>query len=333
MNRRQFVALAGAAAAPGQRPRAASEPVNTVRGPVRPGRLGTTLIHEHILVDFIGANEASPARYNADDVFRTALPKLQELAERGCKTLVECTPAYLGRDPALLRRLSEATGLHIVTNTGFYGANADKHVPAFAHSETPEQLASRWTAEFRKGIDATGIRPAFMKIGVDAGPLAGVDRKLIEAACICHGQTRMRMHVHCGNGAAARDILEVLQQRRVPPAAFVWVHAQNERDRAVHLEAAGLGAWLEFDGVNQPSHQNHAAAVLELAGAGLLDQLLISQDSGWYRVGEPRGGAYNGYTYLFDSFLPDLRKRGLSDVQIRKLIVDNPARVLSRQTR
>jgi phosphotriesterase-related protein len=57
--------------------------------------------------------------------------------------------------------------------------------------------------------------------------------------------------------------------------------------------------------------------------------VLISQDSGWYRVGEPGGGQFNGYTYIFDEFLPLLKKRGLSEQQLRTLTITNPAKVLT----
>ena len=69
-----------------------------------------------------GAAVASRSRYDAEEVFKTALPHLLDVQKRGCRTLVECTPAYLGRDPQLLARLSEASGLQILTNAGYYGA-------------------------------------------------------------------------------------------------------------------------------------------------------------------------------------------------------------------
>ena len=168
-------------------------------------------IHEHVLVDFVGAGEVGRHRYDVDEVFRTVLPHLQAVKERGARTLVECTPAWLGRDPALLRRLSEASGLHIVTNTGYYGAAQDKYLPAHAFVESAARLAERWTAEWRDGIEGTGIRPGFLKTGVDAGPLSAVDRKLITAAALCHGQTELRIHCHTGDGRAAMDILSVLE--------------------------------------------------------------------------------------------------------------------------
>ncbi len=289
---------------------------------------GMTLMHEHILVDFGGAEVASPSRYQAGDVVRAALPNLKEVRAQGFETFVECTPAYLGRDPRLLRRLARESGLRFLTNTGWYGANNDKHLPKEAWSLSAEEIATRWIREYREGIDGSGVRPAFQKIGVDAGPLSEIDRKLIVAACLCHKSTGLRMHVHTGKGAAA-GILEELARRSVPASAYVWVHAQNETDSALHVAAAKAGAFVELDGVNAGSADAHAKAVLHLMEAGLGGQVLISQDSGWYRVGEPGGGQFNGFTYLWDSFVPQLRKRGLTEAQVRMLLVENPARALA----
>ncbi|MCS6951139.1 MAG: phosphotriesterase, partial [bacterium] len=89
--------------------------VFTVTGRVRADRLGVILPHEHVLVDFIGADRVSRSRYDPEEVYRVVLPYLQRLRKAGCRTLVECTPAYLGRDPQLLQRLSKASGLHLLT--------------------------------------------------------------------------------------------------------------------------------------------------------------------------------------------------------------------------
>jgi len=247
VDRRSFLAALPALAAgrPWLAPPRHPPRVLTVRGPVDPAELGTTLVHEHVLVDFVGADKVSRQRYDAEEAFRTVLPHLMALKQRGGRTLVECTPAWLGRDPALLRRLSEASGLHIVTNTGYYGASQHKYLPAHAFEESAERLAERWTSEWLHGIEGPSIRPGFLKTGVDAGPLAEVDRKLITAAALCHRRTALRIHCHTGDGRAAMDILSTLDEQGVSPAAFVWVHAQNEKDRALHLRAARAGAWTQ----------------------------------------------------------------------------------------
>ncbi|MGD8897478.1 MAG: phosphotriesterase [Acidobacteriota bacterium] len=333
MERRTFLAslaagLPLACRAPGAPTESALGLILTVRGPLEPSALGTTLVHEHLLVDFAGADQVNRDRYDADEVFETVLPHLVALRECGCQTLIEATPAYLGRDPLLLRRLSEASALQIVTNTGYYGANDDKHVPEHAYRESPRQLADRWTREFRHGIEGTDVRPGFLKIGVDSGALTEIDRKLVEAAALCHLDTGLTIAVHTGKGAA-REVLGTLTAAGVAPAAWVWVHAQNEEDRSTHAWAASEGAWVEFDGVGPHSMDAHADAVVDMTQAGYLDHVLVSQDAGWYHVGERGGGSYRSQTFLFEEFVPVLHDRGLSEEQVRTLLVDNPARAFA----
>jgi predicted metal-dependent phosphotriesterase family hydrolase len=324
IGRRAFLA---ALALGGAQARAAASPgrVMTVQG-WRPAQsLGITLSHEHVLVDFVGADRVSRDRYDADEAFRAVLPHLQAVRARGCRTFLECTPAYLGRDPLLLARLARASGVQLVTNTGFYGASDDKYVPKLAYEETAEQLAARWTAELENGIEGTGVRPGFIKTAVDAGPLSEIDRKLLRAAALCHKRTGLTIASHTGSGVAALETIELLKAEGVSPEAFVWVHAQNEKDRALHLRAADQGAWLSFDGIREDGVDAHAESVADLAERGRLPQLLVSQDAGWYRVGEARGGQFRPYTSLFDAFLPALRARGITQGQIDGLLVANPA--------
>jgi phosphotriesterase-related protein len=99
--------------------------------------MGLTLIHEHLLVDFIGAETITPDRWNRTDVVAKMLPYLKELNRLGCRTLLECTPAFLGRDPLLLRELSERSGIQILTNTGYYGAVNNKYLPPTLSPKLP----------------------------------------------------------------------------------------------------------------------------------------------------------------------------------------------------
>ena len=309
--------------------RTARARIETVRGPVAGDQLGLTLMHEHVLVDFIGAAHVSPSRYDPEEAFTVVLPHLQEARRLGCRTLVECTPAYLGRDPRLLRRLSEASDVQILSNTGYYGAAKDKHLPPHAFTETAEQLAARWIREWERGIDATDIKPAFMKIGVDEAPLSEVDAKLVRAAALTHRSTGLPIAAHTGSGAAAIEELGILEHATVPLSAFIWVHAHAERDAAFHVRAATRGAWVEFDGISAQSVARHVELVRRMKASGLLDRVLVSHDAGWYRVGEPGGGQFRPYDTLFTAFVPALKTSGFSDREIQQLLVDNPRRALA----
>jgi phosphotriesterase-related protein len=338
MTRREWLAagaatLASACAARGagpvERGTGRSHEVETVTGRIPADKLGVTLMHEHVLVDFGGAEIAGPHRYDAGNVFEVVLPHLRQLRTLGCDTLVECTPAYLGRDPALLERLSKASGIQILSNTGYYGAANDKHLPRHAFRETAEQLAARWIREHERGIDGSPVKPAFMKIGVDGAPLSDVDRRLLQAAAVTHRETGLAVASHTGSGAAALEQLDLLEAARVPLSAFIWVHAQSEADPAFHERVAARGAWVEFDGIAPATVERHVTLVRRMKDQGSFGNVLVSHDAGWYRVGEPAGGRFRPYDTLFTAFLPALRASGFTDADVRQLLVANPRRALA----
>ncbi len=307
--------------------------VQTVQGVIRSVDMGITLPHEHILVDFIGAESVSPDRYDAEEVFRVALPHLQQLYKLGCRTLVECTPAYLGRDAALLQRLSKASGLQILTNTGYYSAVGGKYLPSHAFSETATQLSARWVREWAAGIDGTGIKPGFIKISVDKAPLKEYSQKIVKAAALTHLQTGLTIAAHTGNGAAALEEIEILRSNGVKESAFIWVHAQNEKDAKVHQEMARRGAWVEFDGLNAENIEDYLQYVQSMRKAGLLQNTLLSHDAGWYHAGETGGGSYRPYDTLFKRLLPSLRRIGFTGAQIDQLLVVNPRNAFTLRIR
>lgn len=307
--------------------------VMTVSGPIAPEQMGTTLPHEHVLVDFGGAEVVSPDRYDRYDVFETVLPYLQRARALGVRTLVEATPAYLGRDPLLLRRLADASGVQLVVSTGYYGAREDQHLPRHAFGEPADSLAARWIREWTDGIDGTGIRPGFIKIGVDTGPLSEMDRKLIQAAARTHRRTGLTIAAHTGPAAGALDQLAVLEEEGVDPSAWIWVHAQAEDDSTLHVRAAQSGAWISFDGLAPGDVDRYVARVALMKSEGLLQRVLVSHDAGWYHVGEPGGGTFRPYEALFTDFLPALEAAGFTDDEIHQLTVVNPAEAYAVRVR
>ena len=308
--------------------------IMTVRGPISAENLGTVLSHEHILVDFAGADVAIlPDRYNPVEVFNTVLPYLREIRQAGCDAFFDFTPDYLGREPRLLKRFSDATGLHIITNTGYYAARGGVHLPRHAREETADKLAARWITEYEEGIGDTGIRPGFIKIGVEAGSLSEIDARLVRAAALTHRATGLTIAVHTGPAEGAFEQLAILNEEGVDPSAWIWVHAQAERDRGLHVEAAKQGAWVAFDGIQERHLERDIALLKNMQDNELLDQVLLSQDAGWYSVGEEKGGGFRGYSYLLDTFLPHLKEEGFTDEEIKLLTITNPAEAFSIGTK
>lgn len=336
MQRRDFLSglatlTAAASLARGQGG-SAEATIETVLGPIAPSALGRTLPHEHVLVDFVGAAEASPSRYDAQQVFDAVLPHLRRARQLGVRALFECTPAYLARDVRLLERLSRASDLHLITNTGYYGARQNKFLPAFAHTESADQLSRRWIAEAREGIDGTAIKPGFIKSGVDPEPaLSETHRKLVRAAALTHLATGLAIAVHTGRGPGLEQ-LDILKTHGVAPAAYIWVHAQGAADDAL-FAAADRGAWISLDGLNRNSLTRHLHLCRELKQRGHLGRLLLSHDAGWYDPAKPSGGAFRGFELLFETFLPSLKENGFSAPELDRLTVANPAEAFARRVR
>jgi phosphotriesterase-related protein len=232
-----------------------------------------------------------------------------------------------------LRRLAEATGLHILTNTGYYNAAGGKFLPGHAKEESADALAARWVTEWTEGIEGTGIRPGFIKIGVDRGPLPEISRKLVQAAARAHRASGLTIAAHTGDGAAALEEIDILEEEGVSPSAFIWVHAQSERDGSFHKRAAERGAWVEFDGVGPDSIARHVELVGALKAAGRLDRVLVSHDAGWYAVAEPGGGKLRPYDTLSTAFLPALRDTGFPEDDMRRLTVENPREAFTLRVR
>ncbi len=300
--------------------------IMTVNGPIEAETMGRTLIHEHIMVDWIGADSTGYHRWDRDSIVTRVVPYLKELKKYGVTTFLDCTPAFLGRDPNILKKLSELTGLQIMTNTGFYGAQKNVFIPQTAFGDPPEELAEQWVGEYEEGIDASGIRPGFIKISVDSDSiLSPMHEKLIRAAALAHLKTGLTIVSHTGPDSPAFAQIGILKEMGVSPRAFVWTHAQNGTMEG-YVQATNQGAWISLDNVSAaPESVEWFVKTLSiLKERNVLHQVLISHDAGWYDVGQPNGGDFRPYTALFTHLIPALKKKGFTQKDIDTLLVENP---------
>ena len=313
--------------------------VMTVAGPIGPGELGRTLAHEHGVVDFIGAEKTNKPRHDSQEAFSTILPHLAKLKELGCRSIVECTPNYIGRDVDVLKRLSTASGLHILTNTGYYGAGGNKFLPQHAHVESADQLAGRWLREWREGIDGTGIRPGFLKLGVEKGKLSELHAKLVRAAARVHLKTGLTIAIHTGDGEAALDELRVLKEEGVAPGALVWVHAQND-DGKMQLEAARRGAWVSLDGFSAKRRDRYVEFLSAFRKSDVLGRVLLSHDHFWSVEAADgkitlklHSGNEPPFQSVWTTLVPALKEHGFTQAEIDQLTIRNPAEAFTIRRR
>ena len=317
-----------------QLPNSPANQLQAVTGTVPAGKLGVCLPHEHLFSSF-GLDGVVLTPDETETVFKSVSTYLQKVKQMGCTTIMDCTAAYFGRNPRLLKRLAEASGINILTNTGIYGAANDRYVPPFAFDETADQLAARWVVEFRNGIDNTGIKPGFMKIGVDpvgSAGLSAIDQKLVQAACRAHKQTGLTIACHTsgsaqsgegGAGQTALAELAIIKAEGLTPDAWIWVHAQNCTDSTVHKQVARQGGWVAFDGLQEGQLDKHLTLVKAMKDARLLNRVMLSHDGNSFRIRNT--DTMRPYHLLFERFIPMLKQAGFSDGEVRQMTVTNPA--------
>jgi phosphotriesterase-related protein len=280
------------------------------------------LAHEHVMSTF-GAEPAARAHYDDAAVLAAVSPPLQALRELGVGTIIDATAAYFGRDPRLLRTISEKTGVHLVTNTGYYGAANGRYLPADIATLSPPDVAARWIAEWRDGIGDTGIRPGYLKLGVNPGPLRDVDRLLLAAAARTHLATGLTIAVHTGaNPESAAEQMDLLSAEGVSPEAWVWIHAHQVLPATPLIEAARKGAWISLDGWNPATASRDIETLRQLKEAGQLHRVLLSHDGNLH----PANGARpRPIDWLLREGQARLKAAGFTDDDWRQMTTVNAA--------
>lgn len=309
--------------------------VITVTGEIPVSRMGVTLPNEHVLVDFASIDSVGINHYNRDSVIARVLPYFEELKQYKVRTFVDGTPEFMGRDPQLLAELSRKTGINILTNTGWYASDDERHLPKEFKDMSPEEIAAVWIDEAKNGIGNTGIKPGFIKIGLNKIKLSETDKKLVAAACLTHLETGLTIMSYTGPAQAALDQLVILKKYGIDPSAFIWSHAMEESSNKNILTIAQMGAWVAFDGIqdDMESQVRIDRLLQNLKSTRQLNHMLLSHDAGWYQPGKPNGGVFRPFTELFSSFSLLLLSEGFTREELDQMIVKNPAEAFAIRVR
>lgn len=314
--------------------------VETVRGPVDVTELGTTLMHEHVVVLTPEAlqnyGHVWGERYWDEEAgVADAIAKLRAVADAGIRTLVDPTAPGLGRNIPRIRRINAEVDLHIVVATGVY---AFLELPNFLHYRAPDAIAELFVRELREGIDDTGVRAAFVKCAVEEHGLVGDVPRILDAVAIASLETGAPVMVHTNASAATgTTALQALVDRGVPPGRVVVAHAGDSNDLDYLRAIADTGATLGFDRFNIPHFNPDADRIrtlLALLAEGYGDRIHLSHDAACFydfMVGDPNfADERPDYLHISTTILPALLDEGVTQGQIDELMVENPRRFFER---
>ena len=306
--------------------------VQTVLGPIEPSELGFTLPHEHTQI----ALWHIQGRWDYWQLTRDEPAILDELARyraAGGSGLVDLTLPGVGRDPAWLRSIAAASGLHLVMGCGWYRT---AYYPAEAGIErrSVEDLADELVHEATDGVGDSGVRPGIIgEIGTDKPWVTPAEERVHRAAARASRRTGLAITTHAVMSAVGLAQLRIFEEEGADLGRVVIGHADSYQVLDHYLAIVERGANLEFDFIGMPwptEHGNETRTIellLELLARGHADRIFLSQDVCHDNQLRRYGG--NGYTYLADTFLPRLREAGVGDAEIETITVGNPRRLLT----
>jgi phosphotriesterase-related protein len=294
----------------------------TTLGSKRRDHLGMILPHEHIFVDLRTWDQLGYGEAEAEDVIRLMGPEVERARAAGVTAIVEPSTVGVGRRADILRAFSEATGFPLVVPTGVY---REPWIPPWVHAAEEAALRDWMIAELTGEIEQSGVQAGWIKVGASDDGLTESETNVLRAAGAASATTGAAVGSHTIRGQVARAQLDVLEEAGAAPSRFVWIHAHQEPEVAIHHELARRGAWIEYDGIGEPDDDKRFLdLILRALEAGLTHRILLSHDRGWYDPAQSGGGTPKPFTYLIKQFLPQLSAAGVDDATIHQLTLDNP---------
>jgi phosphotriesterase-related protein len=340
--------------------------VLTVHGPVDPTAIGQTLMHEHIFINFqnprpfvrqaVDAEDAaqyempltlatlSRARFgrgvrsnNFLGDFGESLREVLEFKKFGGQAIVDVSNIGLGRDPRALVQMSHAANMSVVMGASWY---TKSYHPLDMDQRTVEELTTVIVRDIAVGAEGTDVRAGIIgEIGIDGDPLTPNEIKVIRASARASRLTGAPMSFHRGGiGEEKLRVLDVVAEEGADLSRVVMGHSSSiAGDFALMKRILDRGVFIEFDylgvigGPGGPLAPRNDRTVLQgivkLIDAGYGDRIVLGHDICTKIQLKTYGGT--GFSYISEFFLPELRRLGVGEEPIRKIMVDNPRRALT----
>lgn len=322
----------------------AATPAQTFRGPVPAEALGATLIHEHLFVrDPELERNVSGLEWEQSAAVERAVLGLTALHALGVSTVVDLTVVGLGRDVRLVSEVAQRVPVHIVAATGLYVADALPlyfrfHGPGRLVDE-PEPLVELFVRDIEEGIDETDVRASMIKVTTEGPEPSQAEERVLTAAAVAHQHTGVAITTHSvpalRNGLTQ---LAFLRRRGVRPHRIVIGHCGDTDDVDYLRALMDAGATIGLDRFGMEHVQADRIRIetaVALARLGYADRMVLSHDAAFYsHVTPPTWRAEHASQWQMDhlprTIVPELRERGVSQMDIDRMLITNPRSLLTR---
>ncbi|MFG1706935.1 phosphotriesterase [Nonomuraea sp. M3C6] len=340
--------------------------LRTVLGDVPAESSGLMLSHEHLLYGYPGAELDHRAVLDYDKAVDFVAGQVQRgKDDYGYGTIVDMTPPEVGRHPQFMVDVARKTGINVIAITGFFPERMG--VPYYWRRQTIEELTEFFVSDLTRGMVfawsqtpyragaikiATGqesVTPRPSPLGPNGRHIHEVEDRVIRAAGRAATRVGCAINTHIDPmdfevTNPGREQLEILLEEGMDPAKVIIGHAFVPPQVESMREILKLGANVQLDHIGIPWRVDSAEeldeamaeALVTLLNEGYGDRIVMSFDR-WFM--NPRAGVTErdpqllnekvDLGYMFTSWVPRLKGKGVTDEQLDQMMIYNPRRIFA----
>ena len=313
--------------------------IRTVLGDIDIKDLGPTNCHAHVEVD-VCAHHFDERYVNHRLRYEDVIPDLKEYKAGGGSTICELTPMGLGRNPSRIAQVSRETGVQIIMGTGIYH---EAFHPYEIKNMDVDLITEMLIRDITIGIEDTGIKAGMIgEQGTYSSAITEREAIIFRASAAAAKETGVAISTHTHAGELGVEQAEFLLKEGVNPKKIIIGHLDDKSPLRAEVklmrELLSLGVWIQFDdigfdyytptlGVQMPSDQDRAEILAELIAEGFENQIVLGSDVCKASHLKSQGGP--GFVHLVGNFPSIAKDYGISEATMKKLLIENPAQVLS----
>ncbi|KAK3089946.1 hypothetical protein FSP39_007871 [Pinctada imbricata] len=272
------------------------------------------------------------------DENEAVIEEIKFFKKHGGGTIVENTTTGIKRDVEFYQRVAKEAGVNVIAGTGYY---VEKSRPDTLKM-TEEEMVENMRTDILHGADSTNIRCGIVgEIGC-SWPLTASEKTCVKASATVQSELRCPVMVHPGrNEAAPFEIIRIYQEAGGDVNKLIMGHLDRTIfNREKLVDFASIGSYCEYDlfgielsyyqiqdTIDMPSDAQRIQLIKYLIDEGFEDQITIAHDIHTKHRLMKYGG--HGYSHILLNVLPKMRKRGITQEHINKMLKENPRKWLT----
>ena len=206
--------------------------INTVTGTIAPEKLGTTLMHEHLLIGWAGWElDCSIPKFDRKSALKNCIETLKPLKDLGLnRSSIHVRWISAATSPSWAKSASKS-GVNIVCATGLY--KEDLGNTAYFKQRSVEEITEVYVGEITKGIGDTGIKAGIIKCATGKGTITPYEENTLRAAARAQKRTGVPITTHTEEGTMGREQLAIFASEGVDMGKVIIGHSCGSRTCAI----------------------------------------------------------------------------------------------------